>query len=69
MAKDLRLHITSLRKQKGITLSQLSEMTGLNRSNLSLIERGLREPGIEMFQKILDALDAELTITLRKGTE
>jgi transcriptional regulator with XRE-family HTH domain len=44
-------------------------MTGLNRSNLSLIERGLREPGIEMFQKILDALDAELTITLRKGTE
>jgi len=66
---DIQLKIASLRKQRGITLSQLSEMTGLNRSNLSLIERGLREPGIEMFQKILDALDAELTITMRKDTE
>ena len=65
----LQTKLMMLRKQRGITLSRLSEMTGLNRSNLSLIERGLREPGIEMFQKILDALDAELTITLRKDTE
>lgn len=65
----LQAKLMTLRKQRGITLSQLSEMTGLNRSNLSLIERGLREPGIEMFQRILEALDAELTITMRKGTE
>lgn len=65
----LQTKLMTLRKQRGITLSQLSEMTGLNRSNLSLIERGLREPGIEMFQRILEALDAELTITIRKGTE
>ena len=64
---DIQLKIASLRKQKGITISQLSEMTGLNRSNLSLIERGLREPGIVMFQRILDALGAELTIKERDG--
>lgn len=54
-----------LRKQKGITLSQLSEMTGLNRSNLSLIENGKRQPQVNTLQKILDSLDADLIIKER----
>lgn len=59
--------IQELRMQKGVNLRTLSEMTGYNISNLSLIERGERQPQLDTLEKILNALGAELTIRMRDG--
>ena len=59
--------IAELRMQRGVNLRTLSEMTGYNISNLSLIERGERQPQLDTLEKILDALGAELTIRMRDG--
>lgn len=57
--------LAELRMQRGVNLRTLSEMTGYNISNLSLIERGERQPQLDTLEKILDALGAELTIRMR----
>lgn len=57
--------IQELRIKRGVNLRTLSEMTGYNISNLSLIERGERQPQLDTLEKILDALGAELTIRMR----
>ena len=59
--------IQELRMQRGVNLRTLSEMTGYNISNLSLIERGERQPQLDTLEKILNALGAELTIRMRDG--
>ena len=38
--------IKTLRIQKGLTLKELSQLTGLSPSHLSRIERGLRHPSL-----------------------
>ncbi len=55
--------LTSLRMKRGLTLRQLSEKTGYNHANLSLIEQGKRRPRVDVLENILKALGAELTIT------
>lgn len=57
--------LAELRMQRGVNLRTLSEMTGYNISNLSLIERGERQPQLDTLEKILNALGAELTIRMR----
>lgn len=57
--------IQELRIKRGVNLRTLSEMTGYNISNLSLIERGERQPQLDTLEKILNALGAELTIRMR----
>lgn len=59
---DIGNQIASLRKQRGYTIRKLSELTGLNISNLSLIEQGKRQPQIDTLLKIINALDAELAV-------
>lgn len=60
---DLPNEIVRLRHQRGLTIRQLAEKTGYNKSNLSLIEQGKRRPRIDVLENILKALGAELTIT------
>lgn len=57
--------LTTLRQQRGLTIRDLSEQTGINIANLSIIETGKRIPRIDTLAKILSALGAELTITKR----
>lgn len=63
--KDLRQKVASLRRQRGYTVAELAERTGLNPSNISLIENGKRQPQVNTLQKILDSLDADLIIKER----
>lgn len=62
---DVLEQLAELRVRRGVNLRTLSEMTGYNISNLSLIERGERQPQLDTLEKILDALGAELTIRMR----
>lgn len=55
--------LANLRRERKMTVRALAQATGLNISNISLIETGKRIPQIDTLIKILDALDAELMIT------
>lgn len=54
--------IAQLRKEKGLTILELSEMTGLDNSNIGKIEKGRYNVGIDILGKIADALGAEFKI-------
>lgn len=54
--------IIALREQKQITQEKLSELTGLDRANISKIENGRCNVTIDILQKICDTLDASIEI-------
>lgn len=61
--------LANLRRERKMTVRALAQATGLNISNISLIETGKRIPQIDTLMKILDALDAELMIRKKDGQE
>ena len=54
--------IAQLRKEKGLTILELSEMTGLDNSNIGKIEKGKYNVGIDILGRIADALGVEIKI-------
>jgi len=46
--------LKQLRKQRGLTQSELGEIVGVAKSTLSLYETGTREPDIETLKKFAD---------------
>ena len=50
------------RKESGITQKQLSEITGINQSNLSRIENGDINPSVATLNRIATALGKKLII-------
>ncbi|MDU1280018.1 MAG: helix-turn-helix domain-containing protein [Clostridium sp.] len=53
LGKNLRL----LRKASNITMKELGSLVGVSEQAISQYERGLREPGIEILNKISHVLD------------
>ena len=49
--------IKRIRKERGMTLKNVSEKTGLSISYLSDIERGRTEPSLKTLIKIMDIVD------------
>ena len=59
--------IKSLRKEKKLTQTQLSNAVGITRQTLSKLEKGeISKVSLQVFIKILDLLDYELEIEERK---
>jgi transcriptional regulator with XRE-family HTH domain len=58
------MNIKEKRKEKGISLNQLAEKTGINKGNLSKIENGHTNITIKTLKKIAKALDSKLIIKL-----
>lgn len=54
--------ICDARKKEGITQSELAEKIGTNKSYISRIEKGLIEPSISTFCRIIDALGLKIEI-------
>lgn len=52
--------VKAIRISKGITQAQLSEMTGIQRPNLSRLENGKTNPNIETLSRIALALDTTM---------
>ncbi len=44
------------RQRKGISIRQLAERAGVNKSTITRIEKGEMSPTIEVFEKILSAM-------------
>ncbi|MDA8405896.1 MAG: XRE family transcriptional regulator [Deltaproteobacteria bacterium] len=57
---DIGSKIRSYRKRKGLSLSRLSELTGVAASNLSSIELNKTSPTLNTLAKIADAFDVRI---------
>jgi len=60
MIEEIAQKISALRKQKGLTLKELSDKTGLSISFLSQIENGASSLAITSLKKVADALDVPI---------
>lgn len=65
----MALNLRTLRVQNGITLEQLAINSGLTRSYLSKIERGISTPSIESALRIAEALGVSVDRLFGKGAE
>lgn len=54
--------IAQLRKEKGLTQEQLSELTGLDRTNIAKIENGKYNVSIDILNKVCVSLGAKIRI-------
>lgn len=50
------MNLKELREKKGITQEQFAKELNINRISLSRYENGLRQPPLETFNKICEAL-------------
>jgi transcriptional regulator with XRE-family HTH domain len=59
-----------LRSKKGLSLSKLSQQTGISKSYLSLIERNIQSnPSLEILEKLAERLDVAVEDLVRRGKE
>lgn len=54
--------IATIRKEKGLTQEQLSQMTGLDRANIGKVENGRYNVSIDILGKICEALGCRIDI-------
>lgn len=65
--EDFGSFLRKKRKEKGFTLSELEEKTGISISHLSRAERNERRLSAEYIQKIANTLDIDEKLLLRKA--
>ncbi|MFD2370796.1 helix-turn-helix domain-containing protein [Brevibacillus sp. GCM10020057] len=59
--------IKHLRKEKGLSLSQLAERAGVAKSYLSSIERDIQSnPSLQFIEKIAQVLDVPINVLIEK---
>ncbi len=56
----LKKNIKRIRKDKGITIQELSERTGISISSLSMYENGKRVPSIKNIKLIANGLEVDV---------
>lgn len=56
--------VLAARARKGLSQKQLSEATGIDQSDISKIERGVANPSIATLNRIAEALDAQLYVSI-----
>ena len=59
--------IAQLRKEKGLSLRELSERCGVTFQNINKIENGKYNTGIDILGKIADALEVDIELTPKVG--
>jgi XRE family transcriptional regulator, master regulator for biofilm formation len=63
-------NIYQIRKNKGLSLSELAERAKISKSYLSNIERNLNQnPSINVMEKIAAVLDVEMPVLLKMGNQ
>ena len=67
--RDLLIQLKAAREAKGLSLSDLTELTGMDRSALSKLETGQRtNPTVETLIRYAGAVGKRLVVTLSDGT-
>ena len=57
--------IKSLRLERGMSIRQLADATGVSKTTIVNIEQGYNSASIELVQRLLDHLGYELSITTK----
>ncbi len=58
--------LRQLREGRGISLRELSRLSGLSANALSMIERGLASPSVSTLYRLTDALSVPITALFRQ---
>lgn len=58
--------IKSLRLERGMSIRQLADATGVSKTTIVNIEQGYNSASIELVQRVLDHLGYELSITTKR---
>lgn len=58
------LAVSNARAKAGLSQKQLAELTGIDQSDISKIERGVANPSINTLNRIAEALGATLTVLI-----
>lgn len=61
--------IRILRTERGMSREELAERVGISRSHLNKIEADIKRPSIVTYQKIMDVLEADISIRDEEKTE
>ena len=67
--KDAAHVIKGLRTENGLTLRQLAKKSGVSESGLSRWENGNRIPNIDVFVRIIKALDCDIVVVRKRNRE
>ncbi|MBS4931278.1 MAG: helix-turn-helix transcriptional regulator [Clostridiales bacterium] len=57
----MRILLWQVRANKGLTLRQLEELTGISRATLNNIENGKVSPQLDYLEKLAIAMDVRIT--------
>lgn len=63
--KSVGESIKDLRTARGLSIRELATETGLSSAAISRWESGKRIPSVESFNKVMAALNAELTVVAK----
>lgn len=61
--------LRQLRDERGISIRELSRISGLSANALSMIERGLTSPSVSTLYRLTDALNVPITALFRQDQE
>ena len=64
MREQIGAKLAAIRKERGLTLQELSKLTGLSTSFLSQVERGVTTPSIASLYRICSALEIPISRVL-----
>ena len=67
-AVRIGLKVKDIRTAKGLSISQLAEIAGMQRSNLSRLEHGKHLPSLETLDRIADGLEIQVVELLAKNS-
>jgi len=59
--------VKSVREKRGTSQEKLAELAGVDRTYVSMIERGKRHPTLEVAKRIADALEVKLSALIRRA--
>ncbi len=64
--EELGKLIKHRRKVLGLTIRDLADLTGMSKTTISQIERGVRNPTFEVLQNIFEYLNLEIKVEIKK---
>ncbi|MCI6089914.1 MAG: helix-turn-helix transcriptional regulator [Erysipelotrichaceae bacterium] len=59
---DIINAMIKVRKERGLTQKQLSELTGISQADISRIENGTRNPSLEMIKRLATGMGMRLKL-------